>query len=167
MAGDMATRLAAGIYLSFPFGLSPFCSVAVHPWTETPSRGCCRSLKNHCNVEVFRLHSQIGVRPRIVPYFARCLPQLAAMRHDLYFSRLIHHSSGKPCEGNGLWTAGDLVRGAVVRFLRTHNRQGCDVFLPSMPRIAMLARVTARTPTADDSQARKASPPGCGFPGTL
>ena len=55
--------------------------------------------------------------------------QLAAMPNELYFIRLIHHSTRRVCPGERLWDAGQLVRGSVVRFLRARNCQGYDVYL--------------------------------------
>lgn len=55
--------------------------------------------------------------------------QLAAMPHDLFLLRLIHCATQRPCPGERLWTASQLVHGPVVRFLRQRNRQGYDVYL--------------------------------------
>jgi DNA primase RepB-like protein len=55
--------------------------------------------------------------------------QLAAMPNAFYFIRLIHGATRKPCPGERLWDAGQLVRGSVVRFLRARNHQGYDVYL--------------------------------------
>lgn len=55
--------------------------------------------------------------------------QLAAMPNELYLLRLIHHHTGKPFPMEPLWTAFQLSRGAVVRFLRLRNREGFDVYL--------------------------------------
>jgi len=55
--------------------------------------------------------------------------QLAAMPNAFYFIRLIHGATQKPCPGERLWDAGQLVRGSVVRFLRARNHQGYDIYL--------------------------------------
>ena len=55
--------------------------------------------------------------------------QLAAMPNDFYFIRLIHSSTHRPAPGERLWTAADLTRGMVLRFLRARNLQGFDVYL--------------------------------------
>jgi RepB DNA-primase from phage plasmid len=55
--------------------------------------------------------------------------QLAAMPNAFYFIRLIHSATRKPCPGERLWDAGQLVRGSVVRFLRARNQQGYDIYL--------------------------------------
>lgn len=51
------------------------------------------------------------------------------MPNDFYFIHLIHGSTRKPCPGERLWGAGQLVRGSVVRFLRARNHQGYDIYL--------------------------------------
>src|SRR5438105_7888830 len=55
--------------------------------------------------------------------------QLAAMPHDLYLVRLIHHATRRAFPGERLWTADQLASAATVRFLRLRNREGCDVYL--------------------------------------
>jgi hypothetical protein len=55
--------------------------------------------------------------------------QLAAMPHELYLIRLIHHQTGRAFPGERLWTAAQLVHPATVRFLRVRNREGCDVYI--------------------------------------
>jgi hypothetical protein len=55
--------------------------------------------------------------------------QLAAMPHDLYLVRLIHHASRRAFPGERLWTATQLGQASTVRFLRRRNREGCDVYL--------------------------------------
>lgn len=55
--------------------------------------------------------------------------QLAAMPHDLYLVRLIHHPTRRAFPGERLWTATQLLEPATVRFLRARNREGCDVYL--------------------------------------
>lgn len=55
--------------------------------------------------------------------------QLAAMPHDLYLIRLIHHRTRRPFPGERLWTAAQLGNAATVRFLRIRNREGCDVYI--------------------------------------
>ena len=55
--------------------------------------------------------------------------QLAAMPHDLYLIRLIHHQTRRAFPGERLWTATQLVHPATVRFLRIRNREGCDVYI--------------------------------------
>ena len=55
--------------------------------------------------------------------------QLAAMPHELYLIRLIHHQTGRPFPGERLWTADQLMRAATIRFLRVRNGEGCDVYI--------------------------------------
>ena len=55
--------------------------------------------------------------------------QLAAMPHDLYLVRLIHHVSRQAFPGERLWTAAQLIKESTVRFLRGRNREGCDVYI--------------------------------------
>lgn len=55
--------------------------------------------------------------------------QLAAMPHDLYLVRLIHHATRRAFPGERLWTAAQLIKESTVRFLRIRNREGCDVYL--------------------------------------
>jgi RepB DNA-primase from phage plasmid len=55
--------------------------------------------------------------------------QLAAMPHDLYLVRLIHHATRAAFPGERLWTAAQLSQGSTVRFLRIRNREGCDVYV--------------------------------------
>ena len=55
--------------------------------------------------------------------------QLAAMPHDLYLVRLIHHRTRRPFPGERLWSATQLLHPATVSFLRIRNREGCDVYL--------------------------------------
>jgi hypothetical protein len=55
--------------------------------------------------------------------------QLAAMPHELYLIRLIHHPTRQPFPGERLWTAAQLVSAPTIRFLRARNREGCDVYI--------------------------------------
>jgi hypothetical protein len=55
--------------------------------------------------------------------------QLAAMPHDLFLIRLIHHATRRPFPGERLWTSTQLLNPATVRFLRIRNREGCDIYL--------------------------------------
>jgi hypothetical protein len=55
--------------------------------------------------------------------------QLAAMPHDLYLVRLIHHATRAAFPGERLWTAAQLSQESTVRFLRVRNREGCDVYV--------------------------------------
>lgn len=55
--------------------------------------------------------------------------QLAAMPHELYLVRLIHHQTRRPFPGERLWTTAQLSQPTTVRFLRVRNREGCDVYL--------------------------------------
>lgn len=55
--------------------------------------------------------------------------QIAAMPHDLFLIRLIHRQTGKAFPGERLWTAGQLVQPATLRFLRVRNREGCDIYI--------------------------------------
>ena len=51
------------------------------------------------------------------------------MPNELYLIRLIHHQTRRPFPGERLWTAGELVRAATIRFLRVRNGEGCDVYI--------------------------------------
>src|SRR5216683_42479 len=51
------------------------------------------------------------------------------MPNAFYFIGLIHGATRKPCPGERVWDAGQLVRGSVVRFLRARNQQGYDIYL--------------------------------------
>jgi RepB DNA-primase from phage plasmid len=55
--------------------------------------------------------------------------QLAAMPHEIYLIRLIHHATRRSFPGERLWTAAQLGHVATVRFLRMRNREGCDIYL--------------------------------------
>jgi len=55
--------------------------------------------------------------------------QLAAMPHELYLVRLIHHQTREAFPGERLWTAVQLESAATVRFLRVRNREGCDIYV--------------------------------------
>jgi hypothetical protein len=55
--------------------------------------------------------------------------QLAAMPHNLYLIRLIHHRTRRPFPGERLWTAAQLMYAATIRFLRARNRAGCDIYI--------------------------------------
>jgi hypothetical protein len=55
--------------------------------------------------------------------------QLAAMPHELYLIRLIHHTTRESFPGERLWTATQLGHAATVRFLRLRNREGCDIYI--------------------------------------
>ena len=55
--------------------------------------------------------------------------QLAAMPHELYLIRLIHHTTRRSFPGERLWTATQLGHAATVRFLRIRNREGCDIYV--------------------------------------
>lgn len=55
--------------------------------------------------------------------------QLAAMPHQLYLVRLIHHLTRRPFPGERLWTAAQLTNLATIGFLRARNREGCDVYI--------------------------------------
>jgi len=55
--------------------------------------------------------------------------QLAAMPHELYLIRLIHHATRRSFPGERLWTATQLGHAATVRFLRLRNREGCDIYI--------------------------------------
>jgi len=51
------------------------------------------------------------------------------MPNELYLVRLIHNQTGRPFPGERLWTADQLVRSAIIRFLRVRNGEGCDVYI--------------------------------------
>ena len=55
--------------------------------------------------------------------------QLAAMPHELYLVRLIHHLTRQAFPGERLWTAAQLAGAATVRFLRARNCEGCDIYI--------------------------------------
>jgi hypothetical protein len=55
--------------------------------------------------------------------------QLAAMPHDLYLIRLIHHATRRAFPGERLWTTAQLTSAATIGFLRLRNREGCDIYL--------------------------------------
>jgi RepB DNA-primase from phage plasmid len=55
--------------------------------------------------------------------------QLAAMPHDLFLIRLIHHATRRAFPGERLWTTTQLLNPATVRFLRIRNREGCDIYI--------------------------------------
>jgi len=55
--------------------------------------------------------------------------QLSGMPNDFYFIRLIHRLTRRPAPGERVWTAGDLVRGRLVQFLRARNREGYNVYV--------------------------------------
>jgi hypothetical protein len=55
--------------------------------------------------------------------------QLAAMPNDLYLVRLIHQTTRRAFPGERLWTAAQLVREPTIRFLRSRNREGCDIYI--------------------------------------
>ena len=55
--------------------------------------------------------------------------QLAAMSHERYLIRLIHHLTKRPFPGERLWTADQLLHPATIRFLRGRNREGCDIYV--------------------------------------
>lgn len=55
--------------------------------------------------------------------------QLTAMPCDLYSIRLIRHCTKKAFPGDRLWTANQLMRGSVIRFLRLRNSEGWDVYI--------------------------------------
>jgi hypothetical protein len=54
---------------------------------------------------------------------------LAAMLHDLYLIRLIHHQTRRAFPGERLWNATQLLHPAAGRFLRGRNREGCDIYI--------------------------------------
>jgi hypothetical protein len=51
------------------------------------------------------------------------------MPNELYLVRLIHNQTGRPFPGERLWTADQLMRAAIIRFLRVRNGEGCDVYI--------------------------------------
>jgi hypothetical protein len=55
--------------------------------------------------------------------------QLAAMPNDFYFIRLIHCSTRRVCPGERVWDMGHLTRAWVLRFLRSRNLQGFDIYV--------------------------------------
>src|SRR5687767_4463191 len=55
--------------------------------------------------------------------------QLAAMPHNLYLVRLIHHATRRAFPGERLWNATLLASAATIGFLRRRNGEGCDIYL--------------------------------------
>jgi len=55
--------------------------------------------------------------------------QLTAMPCDYYQIRLIHGCNRTPFPGDQVWSAVQLWRSGMVRFLRLRNREGYDVFI--------------------------------------
>jgi hypothetical protein len=51
------------------------------------------------------------------------------MPNELYLVRLIHNRTGRSFPGERLWTADQLLRAPVMRFLRVRNSEGCDVYI--------------------------------------
>lgn len=51
------------------------------------------------------------------------------MPNDLYLIRLIHAGNRSVCPGERLWSASLLTQPATVRFLRSRNRNGFDVYI--------------------------------------
>jgi alkylhydroperoxidase family enzyme len=51
------------------------------------------------------------------------------MPNDFYFIRLIHGSTRRVCPGERVWDMGHLVRASVLRFLRSRNLQGFDLYV--------------------------------------
>jgi hypothetical protein len=54
--------------------------------------------------------------------------QLTAMPCERYLIRLIHHRSRRALPGSRLWTAAQLAKESIVKFLRARNRDGYDVY---------------------------------------
>jgi len=52
--------------------------------------------------------------------------QLAAMPNQVYLIRLIHSVRHRPSPGQRLWTAQELARDNVVRFLRAHIHNAAE-----------------------------------------
>src|SRR5687768_14725932 len=65
--------------------------------------------------------------------------QLAAMPHNLYLVRLIHHATRRAFPGERLWNATLLASAATIGFLRRRNGEGCDIYLHPSPRIGTQA----------------------------
>jgi hypothetical protein len=55
--------------------------------------------------------------------------QLTAMPSEIYLVRLIHSATRRAFPGERLWTAQELTRAPVVRFLRARNSEGWDIYL--------------------------------------
>jgi len=70
-----------------------------------------------------------GLSPELALTVQAIGRQLAAMPHDLYLLRLIHHQTRRPLPGQRLWTPAELLSPAHLRFLRIRNREGFDVYL--------------------------------------
>ena len=49
--------------------------------------------------------------------------QMAAMPSDFYLLRLVHHHTGELFPAQPFWSAIQLTRGSMVRFLRQRNRE--------------------------------------------
>ncbi len=50
------------------------------------------------------------------------------MPWERYLVRLIHHHTRRAFPGSRLWTAAQLGRESIVKFLRARNRDGYDVY---------------------------------------
>jgi len=55
--------------------------------------------------------------------------QVAAMPNEFYLIRFIHPVTRTSAPGERLWTADQLSQGGIVRFLRSRNREGFDVYI--------------------------------------
>ena len=55
--------------------------------------------------------------------------QVAAMPNEFYLIRFIHAVTRTSAPGERLWTADQLSQGGIVRFLRSRNREGFDVYI--------------------------------------
>jgi len=50
------------------------------------------------------------------------------MPWERYLVRLIHHHARRAFPGSRQWTAAQLGRESIVKFLRARNRDGYDVY---------------------------------------
>ena len=94
------------------------------PWAETISQDTVhRSLKIDFQARCFEsILTFVSDRAFFLTLQA-IDRQLAGMPNDFYFIRLIHGSTHRPAPGERLWTAAELMRATVVRFLRAHNQK--------------------------------------------
>jgi hypothetical protein len=54
---------------------------------------------------------------------------MAAMPNDFYFIRLIHGATRRVCPGERVWDPAHLARASVLRFLRSRNLEGFDIYV--------------------------------------
>src|SRR6266853_1351097 len=103
--------------------------LGVNPFGETRGkRRTYRSSQINCTDPFQSQHGHMLDRGFFITQQA-IRRQLAAMPHDLYLIRLIHHATRRAFPGERLWTAAQLTSAATIRFLRLRNGEGCDIYL--------------------------------------